>query len=366
MFSEFLGFFKKDIQYDIYGSEYRTFIIAFGGMQFGKGVFTVFTRGDLSYWNDLVAEIFPKHKRGIYLFGHDWRGRCYAVKEPGTEAEKILVFDPGELEIKEVSVTFMDFVNKEIPGNPDEHLELERFIEWYNTSEIKINDIQCVGYDIPPFKGGVETLDNTEVADIDLYWKRMADEAKEFLDFDNELSESEQDFYAEQADDAERFFVQQKKRETYIGKNVDTYLEKFKKMHNKDTNVSWNWCAFLFCEFWFAYRKMYGVAALVWGIPYALGTVLGIVLGFSNIDMASITMIANAAGVIIGLIFMVFVGMFGDHFYRKKVDKLVEMGESAESQEELQGVIKRGGTSGAAMGIAMLISVAASILLEFI
>ena len=366
MFSAFLDFFKKNVQYDIYGSEYRTFVIGFGGMQFGRGLFTVFTKGDLSYWNNLIAEVFPKYRRGIYLFGHDWRGRCYAVVEPGTESEKILVFDPGKLDVAEVPLTFMEFVNEAIPSKTDECLGLDDFIEWYNSSEIKINDIQCVGYDEPPFKGGPDNLSNAEIADIDFYWQRMADEAKEIRGVEDEEERQEHEFFAQQAELAGDFFAQQKKREVYIRKNVDTYLEKFKKMNSKGSKVSWNWCGFLFCEFWLAYRKMYGLAVAVWAIPYVIGTVLGVALALMDMDMQTTTILLNAVSAVVGIAFVIVVGMFSDHWYKKRLDKLVAAEESAETEEEREKIYKKGGVSGIALAIALVISLASSLLLELI
>ena len=91
MFSGFLEFFKKSVPYNIYGSEYRTFIIGFGGMQFGGGLFTVFAKADIRLWEEKVADVFPDYKGNFLLFGHDWMGRCYAI-DRFSEEEKILIF----------------------------------------------------------------------------------------------------------------------------------------------------------------------------------------------------------------------------------------------------------------------------------
>ena len=85
MFSNFLNFFNKSVPYDIYGSEYRTFVIAFGGMQFGNGLFNVFDKGDLRYWEKNIVQKFPDYKGKFELFGYDWLGRCFAV----TSLEKL-------------------------------------------------------------------------------------------------------------------------------------------------------------------------------------------------------------------------------------------------------------------------------------
>ena len=170
MFSGFLEFFKKSVSYNIYGSEYRTFIIGFGGMQFGGGLFTVFAKADIRLWEEKVADVFPDYKGNFLLFGHDWMGRCYAI-DRFSEEEKILIFDPGTLEVYDIPLKFIDFVNKAIPMNPNECLAIEGFMKWHSTSECEISDIECVSYKVPPFLGGAEALDNLETTKLIDYWK---------------------------------------------------------------------------------------------------------------------------------------------------------------------------------------------------
>lgn len=53
---------------------------------------------------------------------------------------------------------------------------------------------------------------------------------------------------------------EQKKIEVFVGENSAFYLQKWQNRNG--FFVSWNWAAFLFQGFWFAYRKMYLYAAL--------------------------------------------------------------------------------------------------------
>ena len=394
MFSGFLKFFNRPVQYDIYGSGYRTFVIAFGGMAFGKGLFSVFDRGDIRYWERIIKKAFPEYEEKFDLFGHDWLGRCFAVETSREGIEKIVIFDPGVLEMYDVPLSFMDFVNKAIPMSTNDCLALDSFVKWYQNGGCELEYQQCVGYKKPLFMGGEEGLDNLEVTKMEAYWRmpvqavkqRMASDAEieenDFVEYDegsygfgeNENAEyldieprnEEDEFFAQQAREAEEFFELQKKRGPYIKRNVEKYLEKFKKMHIKDSKISWNWCAFLFFEFWFAYRKMYGAAVIVWAVPYVIGAAIGLALGLTDIALESVTIIINIASVVVGLVVMLIVGMLGDHFYEKKVDKLVAKGDAAVSEDELQQVVKKGGVSGIALAIAIVLSFAFSLFLELI
>lgn len=381
MFSSFLSFFNKSVQYDIYGNEYRTFVIAFGGMSFGKGMFNVFDKGDLRYWEKNIIKIFPEYKGKIELFGYDWMGRCFAVNSLGSDDEKILVFDPSAMEVNDIKLSFMEFINKAVPASVNECFSSDAFIRWYNESGTELEYLQCLGNIVPLFLGGADELNNMELSDMDVYWSILGQTAvqirgmeegtviEEFsIEDGNEKHHElhEDDFYANQADEAGEFFELQKKRASYIKKNVDKYLEKFKKMHNKGSKLSWNWCAFLFFEFWFAYRKMYVAAVTIWAIPYVIGAVLGAVLGIIDMDMQDIDIIINASSVVIGLVLMIVVGMFGNHWYQKRIDKLVIAGETAETEEEREKIYKKGGVSGIALAIALVISLAFSLVLELI
>ena len=396
MFSQFLNFFNRKAQYYIYGSEYRTFVIAFGGMCFGKGLFNVIERGDIGYWEDNVTRAFPEYRNKFRLFGYDWMGRCFAVDISNEDEEKILIFDPGTLEVSDVPLSFMDFVNKAIPMNTNECLMSDNFIQWYNTEQgTELEYMQCVGYQRPLFLGGEEEPENLQLDDLDEYWQTIgetaakmkhraesgegadgeeadffagmddnheedadyanADFADEYDDFDEEDG-----YYAKQADEAEEFFRHQQKRAEYIRRNVDTYLEKFRKMERKNTGISWNWCGFLFNTEWLLYRKLYGLFVLFLILPgvvsYLAVYAVGFGLGMMGESTELIMIMSYLAGGLISLISIIIVGMFGDSWYRKKLDKLVAAGEAAETDEEADKIYRKGGTNLVALIIWLVLS----------
>lgn len=396
MFSGFLEFFKKSVSYNIYGSEYRTFIIGFGGMQFGGGLFTVFAKADIRLWEEKVADVFPDYKGNFLLFGHDWMGRCYAI-DRFSEEEKILIFDPGTLEVYDIPLKFIDFVNKAIPMNPNECLAIEGFMKWHSTSECEISDIECVSYKVPPFLGGAEALDNLETTKLIDYWKIISRTAKtlrgeevppeeeteteEFADgfFDRPYNDEDTDLepiedveeYANQlADEEDVFFELQQKRAEYIKRNVDKYLEKFKKMHRNNTKVSWNWCAFLFGGAWFLYRKMYKCFILTYLIILAIGVALGVgaymMMGDVAMSATGWSPLVLIGSVAVGLFIGIVIGLFSDSWYRNKVDKLVARGDAAETDEEWEKAHRKGGTNVPLLVIYLMIPLVTGILSTFL
>lgn len=593
MFSKFLGFFNRTAQYYIYGSEYRTFVIGLGGMSFGKGLFTVIERGDIGYWEDNVTRAFPEYRNKFRLFGYDWMGRCFALNSSKEDEEKIIVFDPAALSVSEVSLSFMDFVNRAIPLNTNECLMSDNFIRWYNENRTELEYMQCVAYKEPLFLGGKDEAENLTIDDMDRYWRsigktvtamrkqqeeeleeKSADEAgadakpaedesesaaaddleaddfaadssaaddfaadnlaaeglaaaeagelmsggfagndivaenfadgeadnimtdgitdndsaagnfedseaanlsgdgleaaladndfaadtfetedfnteeasyrngtaeptpdmqeetsqehdakdtentdaetsetddfvgSDFLsvynefhaetpdntdmgntenhadntenteppedgkanvfddfegfdDFDD-LTETDDDYYARQADEAEEFFHQQQKRAGYIKKNVDKYLEKFRKMERKHSKVSWNWCGFLFSSLWLIYRKLYIAFILTTVLnfvgSYFVGFAIGYGVAMADMGLNALYAVSYISGILVSLIIMLIVGMFGNSWYRKKLDKLVAAGEAAATEEEAKKIYKKGGTNIVALIIWLLIS----------
>ena len=354
MFSNFLKFFNRTVQYDIYGNEYRTFVIAFGGMQFGKGLFNVFDKGDLRYWENNVTKMFPEYKGRFELFGYDWMGRCFAVTSLGADDEKILVFDPSTLEVSDIQLTFMDFINKAIPAAANECFSADAFINWYNTYGIELKYLNCLGNKVPLFLGGNDELDNMELSDMDVYWHILGQTAAKLKNeaegtVIEEFTIEEEKFYANQANEAEDFFEIQKKRAPYIKKNVDKYLEKFKRMERKGSSISWNWCAFLFNCAWMFYRKMYGAYVLFMVLPYLAGGlagfIIGLVFGLTDGSDEMMELVANIVGFGIGVVILFIPGMFGNSWYRRKIDKLVTAGENAVDEEARQKLLKKGGTN---------------------
>ena len=150
-------------------------------------------------------------------------------------------------------------------------------------------------------------------------------------------------------------------RAAYIQKNIGTYLKKFDKIRPNNSGSSWNWCAFLFTFSWMVYRKMYKPAVITLMCLFALEFVAGfiglIIVPFENDETLADLFIA-----IVDIAACVIIGIKGDKWYKKKVDKLVEEGAELSSVEK-QGHYKKGGTNILAVIILALISGALNLLL---
>ena len=167
MFSKFLDFFDKHIEYKIEGSPYETLLNNFEGMEFGDGIFRLFNKKDLYKWSEIVTESYPEFKNKFDLFGYDWLGRCFGID---LRDRNILMFEIGTGEVLNIPCDILEFLNVEIPIYNDACLASTFYKEWieYYGKKVKLND--CIGYKIPLFLGGEDGISNLEEIDMEVYW----------------------------------------------------------------------------------------------------------------------------------------------------------------------------------------------------
>ncbi len=112
----------------------------------------------------------------------------------------------------------------------------------------------------------------------------------------------------------------------FLQTNQPVYISKFQKMQITNSKVSWNWCSFLFGAGWFAYRKMYGIAAACAGISIFAGLIPGL-------------------GSMIQLALWICAGIFGNHFYKQYVDGELQIAKRMDDYSKSAHFAKKGGTS---------------------
>lgn len=119
----------------------------------------------------------------------------------------------------------------------------------------------------------------------------------------------------------------------FIQSNQPVYISKFQKMQLSNSKISWNWCSFLFGGCWFAFRKMYGIAAAYIGISFVAGLIPGL-------------------GSLIQLALWACSGIFGNHFYKQYIDGELQIAKSMDDFNKAAYIAKKGGTSiGAVLAI---------------
>ena len=123
----------------------------------------------------------------------------------------------------------------------------------------------------------------------------------------------------------------------FIHSNQSTYITKFQRMEMLNTNVSWNWCSFFFNGFWYAYRRMPGIAAAYIGITFVLNLI-------------------PVFGYILQIILNIFSGIYGDYFYKKYVERELKIVKNMDLSNKSVYIFKKGGTNVGAVFAVMAVA----------
>jgi hypothetical protein len=138
---------------------------------------------------------------------------------------------------------------------------------------------------------------------------------------------------------------------TFVGLNGTDYDERWRRMDWRGTRRSWNWPAALSFGHWFAYRRLYGCAAVH-------------LLCFAAIAAAIVNNIPIVALILPMLVLVGLAGAYGNTLYflsfRRAVDRVTQRSEG--SYDERRGQLAAsGGTSPVSVGMMAVLSIASVI-----
>lgn len=133
------------------------------------------------------------------------------------------------------------------------------------------------------------------------------------------------------------------------------YDTKISALNRSGGKVSWNWAAFMFPLYWFAYRKMYLYSLIVAGVMVGI-TMLGWIPGMFGFILKWLLNIA----------FCVCSGIFANAIYKYHIENVYMEGSGMDADSQWIFFHKRGGTSKPAIFVAMFGWVIVKGLLAFI
>lgn len=157
--------------FEVIDDDFRSCIKELGGKTFNKGIYRVYRDDQIAKATESMKKVFPELSKRIVCFGYDWLGRNFAVDIARKEDGKplILLLEPGAGESMQIPVSIINFHNDELVNYAHDALAINFFKEWQEQKDITIQSNQCVGYKIPLFLGGSDTVDNLELMNMDVY-----------------------------------------------------------------------------------------------------------------------------------------------------------------------------------------------------
>jgi hypothetical protein len=149
------------------------FFSSYNGESFGEGLYRLHEIGKFNMWNNIILQAFPEFSGRISCFGYDWLGRHFALDRQRLEdgESQILMLEPGTGEVLEIPCNFIDFHNVEIPNYHNDCLASEFHVSWTLQKGKSLTRDECAGYKVLLFLGGVDSVENLEKSNMEVYWQ---------------------------------------------------------------------------------------------------------------------------------------------------------------------------------------------------
>jgi len=153
---------------------YEVLAAEFAGCSFERGLYGLHDARSGPVARGLIAEAFPEFADHVVPFGSDWLGRQFAIdlRRVLNGEPAVLMLEPGTGEALEIPCDLVSFHNLELLEYRDAALASDFFDEWAraNAEQVPVSADHCVGYRVPLFLGGSDTLENLVLVDLEVYW----------------------------------------------------------------------------------------------------------------------------------------------------------------------------------------------------
>jgi hypothetical protein len=143
------------------------------GASFEGGLYRLHAIEQVPGWTAVVGAAFARFSGNVECFACDWLGRLFALDsrrrvhgQPG-----VLMLEPGTGQALEIPANFLTFHCSELIEFADAALAREAYGEWRRMDARPLKSTECVGYKVPLFLGGGDTVDNMERTDMKVYWE---------------------------------------------------------------------------------------------------------------------------------------------------------------------------------------------------
>jgi hypothetical protein len=182
MFSAFESHFRRDANLSrpqnnisIESSndlQLKELLLRFAGVSFNNGLYRVMSPDIIVLAKSFVAEAFPSFSNSVVSFAYDWLGRMFALDANRREGNlpAVVMFEPGTAEALEIPCNLLTFHEIELIRYREAALAGDFHKQWLAKNRIMPKYDQCIGYKKPLFLSGQDTVENLELANLDVYW----------------------------------------------------------------------------------------------------------------------------------------------------------------------------------------------------
>jgi hypothetical protein len=142
-----------------------------GGQTFNHGLYRVLREDQLILAREAIESVFPEYRGRVVPFAFDWLGRHFAsdLGRVVNGRPLVLMLEVGAGEAMEIPASALEFHNVELVEYADDALSAPFWNQWRTENPNDLAFTDCVGYKVPLFLGGADSVANLEVIDLSVY-----------------------------------------------------------------------------------------------------------------------------------------------------------------------------------------------------
>ncbi len=139
---------------------------------YNDGVYVILNRSDTITLTTLIESVFPTISGKIAPFAVDWMGRIFVsdisiLNDAG--AATVTCFDLAEPSSFATDADFEEFHNYTAVDNMNALFNMEQLAKYSSSNKFLSDDLNCIGYKVPLFLGGLDSPDNQEITNRSVY-----------------------------------------------------------------------------------------------------------------------------------------------------------------------------------------------------
>lgn len=146
----------------------------FGGRTFGDGALQILKPGDEKDYAAWIRWLRPQEKI-VWPFAASWDGDIFFLDQQ----EKVNIMDPSEYRCYQTDLSLRQFLDEEIPGQPEAALDITAYRTWRKRTLGKVKYGRCLGRIIPMEDGGPALISNLELQNLHDYWQKRINRLKD-------------------------------------------------------------------------------------------------------------------------------------------------------------------------------------------
>lgn len=145
---------------------------------YNRGLYALLNTSESAAATERISKVFPTAAGNVSAFAADWMGRVFALDATmpdETGSATVACFDLAEPSSFTTEANFIDFHNRTAVEMTAGLFNLNQFEEWTTSNQPPEDGSTCIGYKVPLFLNGPDSVNNMESTDRLIYWQIVSE-----------------------------------------------------------------------------------------------------------------------------------------------------------------------------------------------